>query len=94
MVTWDQECSSKLTITTSLHKNSPHKDDHKYNLSYTHIWFRTCEYIGNPNATLYQHVTNYKSHLTILQGRSNRVSSITLRNHNGLRNDHNINIYI
>ena len=59
MVTWDQECSSKLTLTTSLHDNSPHKDDHKYNPSFTHIWCRTCKYIGNPNAPPYQHVTNY-----------------------------------
>ena len=59
MVTWYQECSSKLFLTTSLHDNSPHKDDRKYNPSYIHIWCRTCEYIGNPNAPPYQHVTNY-----------------------------------
>ena len=90
MVTWDQKCRTKLSLTTSLQENSPHKDDHKYNSSYRHIWCRTCEYICNPNAPAYQHVTNSKSHLTILQGRSNRVSSITLRNHNGMRDAHNI----
>ena len=91
MVTLDQECSSKLILATSLHENSPHKEYHKYNPSYIHIWCRTCEYIGIPNASPYQCVTISKSHHTILQGISNRVSSITLRKHNGMRNAHNIN---